>query len=236
MAQLDFPILNPILGCENVVREILSRAMPGHKNCSLQLKILDEVDLGRKETHTIRSINFVSSSTYVHHYHYITYNERHFLSVEGAEIEEDVLINRLASSWTLTVPKGLQVGHQVLPCQRVIGEIRLDGLAILQCSALDHTSANRAQEMVVAGLDGEIRNRHLIRQSLDQTRDSEEPGIDLFVTDCEFEVAAEVHVLPLQFLVCMDKPVRVVVGGVRGDVLAIRTRRGDCSSRKLNAD
>ena len=120
----------------------------------------------------------------------------------------------------------LQIGMAHKPCTVICVErdVVLHDLAEFQTSTLDYATAHRSLKLVCSSEDSEVGDGDLPSVPAHDGRHSKEVGIDLVVSEVEFEVTAVVQILPLQLVVCILQPSRVVVSGGKTDVRAIWAR------------
>lgn len=84
--------------------------------------------------------------------------------------------------------------------------------------------------------DREVCQVNLVRVAAHNRRHTKVAGVDLVVTDLQLEIPAVIQVVPLELLVGVHEPRRVVVGRVYADVLAIRARTADCTACEFHTE
>lgn len=118
----------------------------------------------------------------------------------------------------------------------VVGSVSLLNLTDLESARLDNTTSNRSLQLVGTALDGKVGEGDLIRVAVDDGGHAKVVGSDLVVVDVQFKVSSVVDIVPLQLVVGVDEPVGGVVGGLEGDVLAVRARGGDGGTGEFDTD
>ena len=125
--------------------------------------------------------------------------------------------------------------NKIQPRKRIISNICLLHHAPLQTPTLHNPTRHRPLNPVLPTLDRNIRQTNLIRVPRHDRRHAEVGGFDFVVGDVQFEVAAVVEVVPVEFRVGGFEPVGVFVGGGEGDVLAVGAGGGDGGAGEFDA-